>query len=82
VFAAASLHPEHLADLRASGLSDDTIRVQEFRSIPPDMLVPLLGRRAADVLHGYVLPFADARASLDAGSCGVARPREGEGVPR
>jgi hypothetical protein len=67
VFAAATLHPAHRADLRASGLSDETIRSQEFRSIPPDMLVPLLGRRAADVLHGYVLPFADARRTLEAG---------------
>jgi hypothetical protein len=67
VFADAPLHPAHRADLHASNLTDAIIRVQDFRSIPPDMPAPLLGRRAADVLHGYVLPFADARRTLEAG---------------
>src|SRR5437667_3293179 len=32
------LAPEHLADLRKSGLSDTTIGVQKLRSVPPSMI--------------------------------------------
>jgi len=38
-----SLAPEHLADLRKSGLSDATIQLHALRSVPPDQIRPLLG---------------------------------------
>jgi hypothetical protein len=34
--------PEHLADFRKSGLSDDTIRLHGFRSVPPSFIGRLL----------------------------------------
>jgi Domain of unknown function (DUF3854) len=55
------LHPAHLADLRKSGLSDTTIRLQRIRSVPPAMIDPLLGFDATKVRHAYVIPFPDPR---------------------
>jgi hypothetical protein len=71
------LAPEHRADLRKSGLTDETIAVQKIRTVPPHMIDQLLGfptarcrcedRRdgaACDcpkVLSAYLIPFADPR---------------------
>jgi Domain of unknown function (DUF3854) len=55
------LAPEHLADLRKSGLTDETIRLQKIRTVPPHMIDQLLGFRAPDVQHAYLIPFPDPR---------------------
>jgi hypothetical protein len=59
VYAGAGLHPEHLADLRRSGLTDQTVRLQRIRSVPPSMIDQLLGYHAPRVRSAYVIPFAD-----------------------
>ena len=38
-----ALAPEHLADLRKSGLTDETIAANLIRSVPPAMISQLLG---------------------------------------
>ena len=60
-YAHSTLHPEHLGDLRKSGLSDETINNQKIRSVPPDMIDRLLGFEAPRVRHAYVIPFAHPR---------------------
>jgi hypothetical protein len=60
VYDNALLHPEHLADLRKSGITDETIRVQKIRTIPPRMLDLLAGFTVpAMVTSAYVIPYAD-----------------------
>jgi hypothetical protein len=59
VYDSAGLHPDHLADLRKSGLTDDTIARHKIRSVPPDMIDGLLGFRAAAVKSAYIIPFPD-----------------------
>lgn len=55
-----SLHPAHLADLRASGLSDETIRAAGIFSLPPDparwncYLNPHVRQKATSA---YVIPY-------------------------
>jgi Domain of unknown function (DUF3854) len=56
-----SLHPEHLADLRKSGLSNETIGLHKIRSVPPAMIEPLLGFTLREVMSAYVIPFPDPR---------------------
>jgi hypothetical protein len=56
------LAPEHLADLRKSGLTDATIRQQKIRSVPPHMIHQLLGFAAPKVISAYLVPFADPRS--------------------
>jgi hypothetical protein len=55
------LAPEHLADLRKSGLTDETIRLQKIRTVPPHMIDQLLGFAAPKVTSAYLLPFASPR---------------------
>lgn len=55
------LTPEHIADLRNSGLTDETIRAQKIRSVPPSMIDLLLGFEAPKVMYAYIIPFADPR---------------------
>jgi hypothetical protein len=55
------LHPEHLADLRRSGISDETFARQKIRTVPPSMIEPLLGFDAPQVRHAYLIPFPDPR---------------------
>src|SRR6266516_3494141 len=43
----SDFHPEHLADLRKSGLADGTIAQQKIRSVPPHMIDKLLGFQVA-----------------------------------
>jgi Domain of unknown function (DUF3854) len=56
-----ALAPEHLADLRKSGLTTATIETQKIRSIPPTMIPRLLGFDPKRVASAYILPFADPR---------------------
>jgi hypothetical protein len=54
------LAPEHLADLRKSGITDETIRLQKIRSVAPHMIDQLLGfRTTPGITSSYVIPFAD-----------------------
>ena len=55
------LEPEQLADLRRSGLSDETIARQVIRSVPRRMVPRLLGFDPQEVTSAYVLPFPDPR---------------------
>jgi len=55
------LAPEHVADLRQSTLTDQTIRLQKVRSVPPAMLPQLLGFDVPRVRSAYLLPFPDPR---------------------
>jgi len=54
-------HPLHLADLRKSGLTDETIRLQRFTDVPPHMIDQLLGFATPKVTSAYLIPFADPR---------------------
>jgi Domain of unknown function (DUF3854) len=51
------LAPEHLADLRKSGLTDETITRQKIRSVPPHMIEQLLGFDPRGVVSAYLIPF-------------------------
>jgi hypothetical protein len=59
VYRDSALHPEHVADLRKSGLTDPTISMQKIRTIPPSMIDMLLGFPMPKVQHTYLIPFAD-----------------------
>jgi hypothetical protein len=52
-------HPLHVADLRKSGLSDETIRLQKISDVPPHMIDLLLGFNAPKVTSAYLIPFPD-----------------------
>src|SRR5262245_11573929 len=54
-------HPAHMSDLRKSGLSDETIRVQKITDIPPSLIDQLLGFATPKVVSAYLIPFADPR---------------------
>jgi putative DNA primase/helicase len=53
------LAPDHLADLRASGLSDETIRNHRIRSVPPAEIAQLLGFDIPTIRSAMLIPFAD-----------------------
>jgi hypothetical protein len=60
VYEEMALHPEHLADLRKSGLADETIQLQKIRSVPPHMMDLLVGFRVpASVTSAYAIPYPD-----------------------
>jgi hypothetical protein len=63
---ALSLHPEHAADLRKSGLSNATIHAAGIYSASPGDLPRLCGRPVPDGTTGLVFPYADdfARVKL------------------
>lgn len=63
IYDSAALHPEHLADLRKSGLTDETIKLQKIRDVPPSMVDSLLGFHAPNVRSAYVIPFANPAGS-------------------
>ncbi len=52
-----SLAPDHLADLRKSGLTDDTIRRHRIRSVPPGMIGQLLGFDLLEICSVMLIPF-------------------------
>lgn len=54
-----SLHPEHCADARKSGLSDETMRLQRIRSVPPAMIGRLLGFDLPSIRSAMLIPFPD-----------------------
>jgi hypothetical protein len=56
-----ALAPEHLADLRKSGLRDDTIQAHRIMSVPPSMIGQLLGFDIAAIRSAMLIPFPDPR---------------------
>jgi hypothetical protein len=68
VYDRSAPHPEHLADWRKSGLTDETIARQKLRSVPPDMIDRLLGFRASAVRSAYLVPFANPRGGWEGGA--------------
>ncbi|MGH7413187.1 MAG: DUF3854 domain-containing protein [Candidatus Rokuibacteriota bacterium] len=52
-----TLAPEHLADLRKSGLTDETIASQFFRSVPPAMIPRLVGFECPSARSMMLMPF-------------------------
>jgi hypothetical protein len=65
IYDGMGLHPEHLADLQRSGLTDDTITTQKIRTVPPAMIDPLLGFQAPKVQHAYLIPFPSRGGWMD-----------------
>lgn len=54
-------HPAHLADLRKSGLTGETIALQKITDVPPNMFGALLGFQVPLAVQSmYLLPFFDA----------------------
>jgi hypothetical protein len=55
------LDATHRADLYRSGLTDQTIALQKFRTVPPDMIDRILGFRTSEkrIISAYLLPYAD-----------------------
>lgn len=51
------LKPEHLSDLRKSGLTDDTILEAGIKSIPPERVEEKLGFGINSLASAYVLPY-------------------------
>jgi hypothetical protein len=54
-----ALHPEHCADLRKSGLTDETTRLQRIRSVPPATIGRLLGFDLPSIRSAMLIPFPD-----------------------
>src|SRR5580765_5362535 len=55
-----SLSSEHRADLRKSALSEETIRAQHIRSVPPSMMGRLLGFDLPRVTSALLFPYPSA----------------------
>jgi hypothetical protein len=53
----SALAQEHVADLRRSGLTKETIAVQKIRSVPPSMIAQLLGFEIVAVRSAMLIPF-------------------------
>lgn len=58
------LHAPHDADLRKSGLTDATVRLQRFRSVPPGMIGQLLGFDPPQVTSALLLPYPDPQGGF------------------
>ena len=54
------LAPEHRADLRKSGLTDETIAAQYLRSVPPAMIGRLLRFDLSAIRSALLFPFRSA----------------------
>ena len=52
-----TLHPEHLADLRKSGLTDETFRELDIQSVRPQDIPRLLGWDPANVTSALNFPY-------------------------
>ncbi len=52
-----ALAPRHLEDLRKSGLTDETIAAQFFRSVPPSMIRRLMGFDLSGIRSALLFPF-------------------------
>lgn len=54
---APSFHPDHLADLRKSGLTDETLLAMGVYSVPPADITRLLGWNPPQVLSALAFPY-------------------------
>ncbi len=54
-----NLAPEHYADLKKSGLSDDTIREAGIKAVPPDQINKKLDFNVHGLVSMYEIPFDD-----------------------
>lgn len=61
---AGALAPEHRADLGKSGLTEETISMHGFRSVPPSMLGQLLGWDSSRIRSAMLLPHPDPFAAI------------------
>jgi hypothetical protein len=61
---AGGMAAEHLADVRRSGLHDDTVRIHRLRSVPPDMIGRLLGFDLPAIRSAMLIPFPDPRGGF------------------
>lgn len=52
-----ALAPEHMADLRKSGLTDATIAANLIRSVPPSLISKLLGFDVPEIRLALLFPF-------------------------
>ncbi len=52
-----SLSPQHLEDLRKSGLTDDTIKEADIKSVPPDQINKKLGSSRNGISSAYEIPY-------------------------
>jgi hypothetical protein len=52
-----SLSPQHLEDLRKSGLTDDTIREAGIKSVAPNLINKKLGSSRNGILSAYEIPY-------------------------
>jgi hypothetical protein len=59
-----ALSPEHRADLRKSGLTDETIATQYIRSVPPSMIGRLLGFDTPSITSALLFPFRSPRGGF------------------
>lgn len=60
-----ALAPEHLTDLRKSGVTDATIRVHKIMSVPPSLINRLLGFvTRKNVVSAMLIPFPDPRGGF------------------
>lgn len=54
-----TLHPQHLADLQLSGLTDDTIRAAGVYTVPPDEIGKKLGGLANGLVSALAFPYPE-----------------------
>jgi hypothetical protein len=54
-----NLAPEHYKDLQKSGLSDDTIKEADIKSVPPGQINKKLGFNVHGLVSMYEIPFND-----------------------
>jgi Domain of unknown function (DUF3854) len=58
LYDADPLAPGHWADLRKSGIADETIAAQKIRTVaPPYLIERLLGFSTPKVMSAYIIPF-------------------------
>ena len=52
-----ALASDHRADLKASGLEPETVRMHKLTSVPPSMLRPLLGFDLKTIVSAMLIPY-------------------------
>ena len=62
IFLNSASHPDHLADLRKSGLSDETILEASIKSVPPRDIPKKLGFDIQGLISMYEIPYPGCEA--------------------
>tara|TARA_B100000315_G_C14448789_1_gene528107 strand:- start:169 stop:789 length:621 start_codon:yes stop_codon:yes gene_type:complete len=60
------LHPDHYADLKKSGLSDETIEQAGIRSIAPGQINKMIGFSIPDLSSAYQIPYGNGFSRIKA----------------